>query len=159
MKMELWTEIRCRPADLWPWLTETERMKQWMKGLVSIEPNEPGPIRAGTTAKLTIKEGGRNSVYDEKILEWDPPRALRIAVTSPKMKSMEMECYHRLEEQLGSTRLLFAYECRTTSVFFKLLGGIMGLFAKMQARSFMKKLKTLVETPGTAAAAAAGAAR
>jgi uncharacterized protein YndB with AHSA1/START domain len=146
MQMKFETEIRRSPKDLWPWLTEPERMKKWMKGLVSIVPNDPGPTRAGSTSKMTVKEGGKLVTYDETILEWNPPRSLRLRLTSPQWKSLQMTMANQLEDLGPSTRLHYQFECQTTNAFFKLLGFLFGFFAKLQAKSFMKSLKHLAES-------------
>jgi uncharacterized protein YndB with AHSA1/START domain len=145
MNLAFSTDIRCPPKRLWPWLTEPERMKQWMKGLVRIEPDDPAAVRVGHTAKLVIKEGGRERTYDEKILEWTPNERILISIAGEHMKGMEMLCGYRLQDLGGSTRLDYTLECRTTRTLFKILGAIFGVFAKMQARHFIKTLKKLAE--------------
>lgn len=147
MKIQFATDIRCSPKNLWPWLTETERMKQWMKGLLSVEPSEPGPPRAGSTARMTIKEGGRAAVYDSKILSWEPERRLEIALSSPQWK-VGMRCEYRLEDLAGSTRLHYGMGCDTSRTLYKILGALFGWVAKLQAKSFMKALKRCAESDG-----------
>jgi carbon monoxide dehydrogenase subunit G len=154
MKMEVVTEIERSPADVWPWLTEPERMKQWMKGLVSVESTDGGPTRAGSTAKVVIKEGGRLATYDEKILEWEPQRLLLVSMTGAHCPGLEMRCGNRLEDLGGRTRLHYQFECRTTRTLFKVMGALFGFFAKLQAKSFMRSLKRLVEGERSAAARA-----
>jgi carbon monoxide dehydrogenase subunit G len=145
MKMEFATEIRCPPRELWPWLTEPERMKRWMKGLVSVEGPEPAATRAGSKGKLVIKEGGRVSTYDETITAWEPNRRVAISMTGAHCPGIEMRCDHRLEDLGDATRLHYAFECRTSRTLFKVMGVVFGWFAKLQAKSFLKTLKRLAE--------------
>ena len=70
-------EIDCTPEQLWPWLAETERMKQWMKGLEEIVPDAPGPVRSGATFRMRIREGRKVTEYGEELLAYEPPRSTR----------------------------------------------------------------------------------
>jgi carbon monoxide dehydrogenase subunit G len=152
MNMAFETEIRTSPKRLWPWLTEPELMKQWMSGLQGFEMTSPGPLRAGSTAKLLIKEGGRVQTWDETILDWEPQRRVRISMTGAHCPGLEMVCDNRLEDLGGSTRLHYAFECRTSRAFFKVMGFLFGFFAKLQAKGFMKRLKRLAEADGAVTA-------
>lgn len=81
MKVETSIEFACPPEAVWPWLVESERMKQWMKGLLEIRPlGAPAP-RAGAEYELVIREGGRIEVYCERIVEFEPHRRLAIELT------------------------------------------------------------------------------
>ncbi len=145
MSIEFTTEIRCPPKQLWPWLTEPERMKRWMKGLVSIEPVDSSPMRVGARAKMTIKEGRKEVVYDEQVLEWEPMRRVLVSLTAPHCRGVEIVTGNRLEDLGNATRLHYTCEFRSTSTLFKLLGWLFSLFARMQAKSFLKSLKRLAE--------------
>jgi uncharacterized protein YndB with AHSA1/START domain len=155
MSVLITTEIRCSPRELWPWLTEPERMKQWMKGLVSIEPGDASAMRPGAKAKMTIKEGGRLATYDETIVAWEPCKRIAVSLTGAHCKGVEIVCENRLEDLGGSTRLHHSFDCKTSSTVYKVLSFIFRGFAKMQAKGFLKRLKHLAEARPAAAAAAA----
>ena len=47
----------CTPETLWEHITEPEKQKLWMKGLLSNEQTSPAPVGVGSTFRMVIKEG------------------------------------------------------------------------------------------------------
>jgi len=157
MDLQIETDVRCSPAVLWQWLTEPERMKQWIKGFVSVEPSDPRVTKAGMTAKVTMQDRGKLVVCDERILEWEPHRRILLSLTTPQWSGIEMVLGYRLEDLGGSTRLVHTFGCRTTRTLFKVIKVLATPFtflAKMQARGTMKTLKRLAEGGSVAVTAA-----
>jgi len=147
MAIQFSTEIRCPPRALWPWLTEPERMKKWMKGLISVanESGDPSQSRVGTRSKMVIKEGGRVATYDSTIVEWQPPRRIAITLGAPHWKGLEMYVDYTLHDLGNATRLDYVCDAKTTRMLFKVMCAVFGIFAKLQAKSFIRSLKTQAE--------------
>jgi carbon monoxide dehydrogenase subunit G len=146
MRMEHHVEIGRSKEDLWPWLTETDRMKQWMKGLLEITPVSEGEPREGFLAKMRIKEGRKVSEYDEEITTWDPPNALAVRLTGGALpEGMEMKSAYRLEAIGGRNTKVTCVTTAEVSGLYKLLSPLMRLFAGAQMKSFFRTLKKLAE--------------
>jgi carbon monoxide dehydrogenase subunit G len=148
MKINLEHTIDCSPEALWPWIDDPERCKQWMKGLVEVRPTSPGPRRAGSTAVLVIKEGGRETEYQETILEYEPAKRFKLRMVGGGLKNTAVDVDYVRHDLGGRTRLEFEVACELQSTFIKLMSPLFGLFARMHAKSLFKKLKRLAENQG-----------
>ena len=140
-------EIDCTPEQLWPWLSEPERMKQWMKGLEEIVPDAPGPARAGATYRMRIREGRKVTEYREELLAYEPPRRIRFKITGGSFGTMSFCGENELIDAGGGrTRLRYSGWTEGGSWWCKLLMPIGMLFASFQARGFHGTLKRLAES-------------
>jgi carbon monoxide dehydrogenase subunit G len=152
MKMKVSETIQCTPAELWPWLEEPERMKQWLRGLEEVRPVSTGPTRAGYQAKLFIREGRNLSEYDETILEYEPQRRIQLKMEGGCFKGGAMLVDYRLVD-VGGGRTRLDYECEAQMRgFFRLFAPLFIVFGRMQAKSFFRTLRRLAEGRGLAAA-------
>ncbi len=152
MKLALTTEIRCSPERLWPWLDDPELCKQWLRGMEEIRPVSDGPRRPGWQAKMFIREGGRLSEYDETILEYEPARRFKLRMEGGCFRGGSVTVDYRLHEHDGHTRLEYSCDAQMGGIL-RLLGPLFAIFGRMQARSFMVKLKQLAEQGDAAVAA------
>jgi len=145
MRMQHAIDIQRSPDDLWPWLTEPEQVKQWMKGLLEITPVSEGEPRVGFKSRLKIKEGKRISDYDEEILKWSPPHALAVRMTGGCMPDgSAMECAYTITD-MGDRSRIDAVTTGDLKGFWKLFAPLMKFFAGAQQKSFFKTLKRLAE--------------
>jgi carbon monoxide dehydrogenase subunit G len=146
MKINLEQTIDCTPEALWPWIDDPERCKQWMKGLVDVRATSPGPRRKGSTAVLVIKEGSRTTEYEETILEYEPAKRFKLRMVGGSLKNTAVDVDYKLHDLGGRTKLEFQVECELQSTFIKLMSPFFGFFARLQAKSFFKKLRQLAES-------------
>lgn len=144
MKIAFSAEIRCSPERLWPWLADPELCKQWLRGMEEIRPVSTGPKRAGWQAKMFIREGGRLSEYDETILEYEEPRRFKLRMEGGCLRGGSITVDYRLHEHDGSTRLDYECDAQMRGIL-RVLGPLFAIFGRMQARSFIVKLKQLAE--------------
>ena len=145
MRMHQHIDIDRSPEELWPWLTNTEHLKQWMKGLLEITPVSEGEPGVGFKARMRIREGKKVSDYDEEITRWDPPHALAVRITGGCMPAdTAMESAYTVTDMGGHSRV-DVVTSGDLKGFWKLFAPLMKLFAGSQQRSFFKKLKALAE--------------
>ena len=139
--------IDCPPEQLWPWLEEPDKQKQWMKGLLDNVPTTDGPTRVGTTFRMTIQEGRRVANYDGEVTNYAPYRHLGIRFWGEALRGVEMAADYKLQNLGARTRLDYRAVADTTGAGFlmRLLLPLYKLFSTMQLRSFMKTLKHLAE--------------
>jgi uncharacterized protein YndB with AHSA1/START domain len=67
-------EINRRPEEVFAYLDEHERHREWQDEIVSASVETEGPVRAGTRVRETRKAGGREQDTGYEITEHDPPR-------------------------------------------------------------------------------------
>lgn len=147
MLIEHRTEIHVPPEDLWPFLSEVEHQKVWMKGLVDMQTTQ-GDGGAGSRFKMIVKEGGRNAEYDGEVLAYHRPKHLSVRFWGGSLKpGWAMVADYKLAHRGYSTEL--DYSCRLeidqVGFFTKLWLPLFKLFGRMWSKAFMKSLKTLAE--------------
>jgi uncharacterized protein YndB with AHSA1/START domain len=137
----------CRPADLWPWLTESDKLKQWLHGTESHRYLTDGPVVRGTKFEMGIKEGGRVSQYAGEVLACEPRRLLRIVMRGGcGPKPMEMEVEYRLTDEGRATRVDYACRMKMPPGFlWKLMGWIGRGAARLMLKKFFATLASKVE--------------
>ena len=139
--------FRCTPAALWPWLTESDKIVRWMKGVEEHRFAEPPPHGRGAKFSMKIKEGGKLSDYAGELLDVEPRRRLRLKLVGgcgPRPMAMEIE--YRLSDLGRETQV--DYACRMElppGCLWAILGWIGSKVARAMAKRFFAKLATLVE--------------
>ena len=155
MKMTYSDTFNCSPQQLWPWITDDEKSKQWLEGLERVEPKSSGPKRPGYEMKSFIREGRKLSEYDMTVLAYEPNRLYQVKSVGGCGKGATFVCEYQLVDlQEGRTRVDFAWEIHTTSKLMKLFGPLFMLFGKKMLKRFLRKLRALAETRDGAVSAA-----
>lgn len=149
--------IECTPGQLWPWLEEPDRQKQWMKGLLDHVRTSEKPLGVGSTFRLTIQEGRRAAVYEGEITNYDPHRRLSVKLWGEALRGVEVYTDYQLQDLGGRTRL--DYVSRTDAsgagFFTKRLLPLFKVFGAASLRRFMKTLQHLAEAEAAQAQATA----
>jgi carbon monoxide dehydrogenase subunit G len=145
MNVQLSETIDCHPSALWPWIDETDKAKQWLRGLESAVPITKGPKRPGHETTLRIREGRKLSEYKQTILEYEPEKRFKMRMEGGCLRGMAMIVDYRLVD-LGNHRTRLDYECTAEATgFMRILAKVFAVFGRMQARSFFRELKRLAE--------------
>jgi carbon monoxide dehydrogenase subunit G len=153
MQIKETTVFQCSPERLWSYLDEPDKQKLWMKGLLSNEPTGPKPKGVGSTFRMVIQEGRRSASYDGDVTVYERPRRLEVRVWGGNLpRGMIMRVDYRLTDLGGQTRLDYQATCEGTKpgLLVRMLFVLFKLFGQMQLRSFLRKLRTLVESPAAA---------
>lgn len=151
MKTTTTRTIDCPPEALWPWLDETEKCKQWLRGLEDVQPVTPGPKRAGHVSKLFLREGRRVAEYEQTILDYEPKKRFRIRMMGGCFGANGVVVDYRLEDLGGRTRL--DYECDMDfRGAFVLLAPLVAVLGRVQLGKILDRLQALAEGRGLATA-------
>lgn len=154
MKVCLDTEIDVTPEQLWPWLVEPERQKQWMKGVESNELVDGDGHSVGSTFKMKIREGGKLSDYDGTVVEYEKPKRLAVELVGGCGKTpMKMVAVYALEPMgSGGTRLRYEGGGELPGIFAKVMMVFFFWMPKLMLKKFMKSLKKAAEAEVAAVA-------
>ncbi len=154
VRIEYTTTFDCGADELWPFLTEPDLQKRWMKGLLDNELTSEGEVGVGSTFRMSIKEGKQVGVYEGKFVGYDKPRLIDIEMSGGCFEG-RMRIIYNLTEAKGETRLDYLCDAEMTraGVFMKLMMPICKIFVKQQLKGFMKTLHRLVEEQKQLAAA------
>ena len=145
-KMTVSVEIDKSPAELWPWLEEPEKIKQWVGWVVEIKSLTPGKQGVGAKAHWVMEDlnnGGARVEMDDEVIEYVPLKkiATRLAATG----SFTGESSYVLEDLGGRTRLTATGRYDFGSTFVKLLTALVMSSASDKLKDDMVRLKGLVE--------------
>ena len=148
MRIDYSMELSCTPDQVWPYLEDPELQKQWMKGLLENQSTSEGPTRVGSTFRMRIKEGSRTADYEGQVTAYEKQRHLGIRMWGgglPKDTAIVVD--YRLADLNGRTRLDYVCQLQgpPPGLFMRLMMPLGAMFARMQLKSFMRKLKSLVE--------------
>ena len=61
-------------ADVWAFVTDVDRLPEWVDEFEQARSEPPGATGVGTTIHYTLSRGHRSGTY--KIVEWEPEHAL-----------------------------------------------------------------------------------
>ena len=75
-------EISRPPQDVFDYVDDLSRHREWQSALVSVEIESEGPTRVGTRAQETRRVPGGKQTYHYEITQHDPPRAAGFQVVS-----------------------------------------------------------------------------
>ena len=141
------TLIDCTPEQLWPWLEEPDKQKQWMKGLLENVSTSEEPTRVGSTFRMTIQEGRRVVEYEGEVTNFDRNRRLSIKFWGEMLRGVEMDVDYQLQDLGGRTRLDYVSSADASGAgfFMKLMIPLYKIFGTAQLKRFMKTLKHLAE--------------
>ena len=141
-------EIERPPPTVWSFVTDTERLPEWLGEFESAHEESEGPRGVGTVVHYTLKPGHRSGTFD--IVEWDPPR--RLAWDGPPLRwaggGARPRGSHTLAETAeGHTSLVSRYQPELTGTQV-LLGPYLKRWLRRQRRADMQTLKAALEADG-----------
>lgn len=148
MRIEYRIEIRCTPKQLWPFLDEPDRQRQWLTTLLDIVPTSQQPRAVGTTFDMRVREGRRIAKYEGRINSYSPPRHLGVSFWGgPFQPGMVMSVDYRIAELPIGCRVEYYAELNLEDLRgpIKLAIPIARLFSFFQLRYFFRNLKRVAE--------------
>lgn len=75
--------VRAPIDQVFGWLDETDRLKQWVSGLEDVAFLKPGvPRGAGTRFLFRLRERGRMTAYEGEVTAYRPPNELAVRLSS-----------------------------------------------------------------------------
>jgi uncharacterized protein YndB with AHSA1/START domain len=135
-------EIAAAPADVFPWLADSERRLRWMGALVESEPLTEGPAERGSRYRDVFEDHGQRIELEAELVEVAPGERLMARLVS---KGFESTSSQRLEATGGGTRLTAAIETRYTMLAARLVAPLVTRHAQKQLEADLVRLKALVE--------------
>lgn len=149
------TEINASAQQVWSWLDDTDKQKQWITWLVEIRQDQPS--RVGTKQVWVMRDannGGQLMEMEGTFTEYQPP--LRESVRISAAGSFDGQQTYAIENLgAGRTRLSIDGSYRYAQWFAALMEPLITPAAEKKLRGDVARLKTLVEKEknGTASSA------
>ncbi len=104
--VEIETRIGRPPADVFAELAALERFPEWLiaSGIVRVERLDGGPLAVGSRVRIAQTVGGRSTVLEGAITEFEPGRAFGLRGRDPDGVTIEIDAALAAEGELA-TRL------------------------------------------------------
>jgi len=64
VRCESTTTVARPPADVFPWLIEPDKVRQWMTGLEVYQPLDTGPITIGSRIRQELTVSGQHLKFE-----------------------------------------------------------------------------------------------
>jgi carbon monoxide dehydrogenase subunit G len=104
--------LQAAPAALWPWISEPERLAQWINEAQRFEVRPAGPLAAGSTLVMHLPRAAPVEARVERI---EPGRGLSLRARGLP-NDMEVALSFSLATEGNGTRLLMRAETELTGM-------------------------------------------
>ena len=88
MRCESTTTIARPPAEVFPWLIDPEKVRQWMTGLEVYQPLEPGPLGIGSRIRQELVVSGQHLKFELQVTRLEPPSAAELRFEGSGFKAV-----------------------------------------------------------------------
>lgn len=142
------TEIQATPDQLWPWIEEGARLKQWVSWLVEVKawaPQQPG---VGAKRVWTMRDENNDGYLmqiEGTCTDYAPPIRLGLHLAVPG-EFDGVQQYRLTDLGGGRTRLVVESQYHFTDRFAQLMEPLITPSAKKKLSGDIARLKSLVET-------------
>ena len=146
-------DIGAAPAQLWPWLNEGEKLKQWVSWLVEVRGwDHPGVGSSRVWVMKNENQGGQLVEVLGKCVEYTPPARLTVQLSSAG--TFEGQQAYRLEDLgNGRTRLEVNGNYHFSFWFIRLMEPLITSAAEKKLVADVAHLKSLLESDAARTAA------
>lgn len=83
LDVEIAVEIERRSEEVWTFVTNFERLPEWLEEFEAVVKESDGPIARGTVFRYTLSPGNRSATLE--VVDWQPGR--RVAWDGPPLRS------------------------------------------------------------------------
>jgi len=142
-KNEIVLEINKPPADVFPWLLEPEKLKQWITGMTEMTQLTPGPMTVGTKSRDVVVMGSETTVMNVEITALEPNRLLAAHIDTELFSD---DIRYELSDLNGKTRLAYSGVVNYKHWFAKLLEPVITPAAQKKLAEDTARLKALVQS-------------
>jgi uncharacterized protein YndB with AHSA1/START domain len=137
-------EISRRPEEVFAYLDDLSRHRDWQTQIVHIEVQTDGPTRVGTRVQQTLRIGRREQKMSYEITEHDPPRSYGFRGIDGPVRPIG----HGTVEPIGDgerTRMTIELDFEGRGPFGKLLRPLVVRQAAKQVPMNQQQLKERLE--------------
>lgn len=140
-------EIARPAADVYPYLTEPDKIIQWVGGMVEGKSLTEPPLRPGSRGESIVEDpnqpGVRFTMKDE-VVAFEPNKSIMLRIWSDGAFYGVIK--YQLTESNGKTRLKYDGKFQYIPWFARLMEPIITPSAQKKSEKDMAKLKSLMES-------------
>jgi len=138
-------EIARPPEDVWAWITEPAKVKQWVNGLVEVREDTHGIEGVGARETWIMDDPNLKKRIEvpSLVTAYDKPRMVSVHIEAPGMFAGDLT--YTLTPTATGTRLAQKGTWRYGDLFSRLMEPLITPQANAQGRVDFAKLKALAE--------------
>ncbi len=151
-RMHTSAELSGSPDQIWPWLNDGEKLKQWVSWLVEVRGSESGS-GVGARRVWVMKDannGGMLLEIERVCSQYTPPTRLTLQLSVGGEFDGQQD-YRLTDLGNGKTRLEVESQYRFASPFARLMEPLITASAEKKMVADITRLKSLVDGKATAA--------
>lgn len=141
-------EVARAPADVWPWIVEGERQKEWVGWLTEVHDLNPGVEGVGARYKWVMIDPTMNNQrveIDGEVTAHEPGRLSTARLDSPGMFSGHAT-YELTDLGGARTRVEYVSEFRMQNGLWRLLEPVVTPQARRKAVDDLERMKERIES-------------
>ena len=146
LDVEIAVEIERRSEEVWTFVTNFERLPEWLEEFEAVVKESDGPIGRGTVFRYTLSPGNRSATLE--VVEWQLGR--RVAWDGPPLRSRGGGARPRGFHEVttageGRTRLVTHYQPELTDILVLMRPAVTRWLRKHRTAD-AQRLKQLLES-------------
>lgn len=147
LRTEAHIEVARPAAVLFPWLVEGPKLRKWVAGMESFEP-QSAETQVGQKAQVVLVRDGRRYEVASELVAFTPPTLLQVRMEHSEFADL---VEYTLVEHDGTTTLTQRSSTQFRDMLFRLLTPLFSRDIERAMNENLATLKTLAETePQTA---------
>lgn len=135
------TTLEHPAAQIWPWIVEPSRLKQWLGGFVDSIPDDRGGLRVGARSTELVDLDGRRWEIRSEVTALEPGRRIVLHMTAD---GFEDDTEYSLQEQGGATVLRYKNDAHYTMLIARLMSPIISRDVQRKLKTDLGKLRELL---------------
>lgn len=146
-------EMAGTPEQVWAWIDDSARLKQWVSWLVEVREPQPPQHSVGSPRTWVLKDennGGMLITLEGKLKEYAPPTRLTITLASPVYRFDGDQSYQLTDLGNGRTRVDVDAKYHYAEWLANLMEPIVTPAAEKKMVGDLARLKSLVESKAEA---------
>ncbi len=142
-------EIATSPQQLWPWLEDGDKLKQWVSWLVEVRVPDPAIHGVGASHVWVMRDennGGKRMEVVAKNREYAPPSHLALQISSPGVEFTGENSYELVDMGNGKTRLEMDSRYHFSNWFANLMEPVITPAVRKKMLGDSARLKAIFES-------------
>lgn len=138
-------QIDCKKEELWSWLTEFEKLKKWNKTIIKEEHITQDEVKIDYKTKVLIREGNRETWYNNEIMAYRPYELLRIALSGGTLGTNPMIVEYVITKKNNQLKLTLESKWKPSGFMLKLFYPLIKIKATKNTLEVLQELKNQIE--------------
>ncbi len=145
MEIKKSAQLNCSAEELWSWLNNFEKVKQWNKSILDEKHLSEGTVRKGFLTKVLIDEETSKTWYNSEIIVYEPSSKLSFLLSGGNVGKNAMRVEYSLREMDGQTILSYKCTWHPKKLALKILAPVIKKVATKNIENALSTLKKLVD--------------